>query len=153
MSRKQRYISLIESEAITLRFGSKYHFKHEFRERCQALLLSNKGWSIKQLAEHFEVVPHRVGRWFSDWESNGLMGLMRQSGQGRKTILGLDNQVHTQALAQAVHQYYQDVGRIKAELQTQLQLEMSNDTVKRFLKKIISPTTACARQQNLGKIH
>jgi hypothetical protein len=56
MSRKQRYIELSESEQATLREGSKYHSKHEFRERCQALLLSKKGWSIQQLAEHFEVV-------------------------------------------------------------------------------------------------
>jgi hypothetical protein len=59
---------------------------------------------------------------------------------------------HTQALAQALNQYYQHVGRIKAQLKTQLQLEMSNDRVKGFLKKIISPTTACVRQANLGKI-
>jgi hypothetical protein len=78
MRRKQSYIALNESEAITLRFGSKYHFKHAFRQGCQALLLSNKGWSIKHLAEHFEVVAHRVGRWFTDWQINGLVGLMRQ---------------------------------------------------------------------------
>jgi transposase len=132
MSRKQRYIELSESEQATLREGSKYHSKHEFRERCQALLLSKKGWSIQQLAEHFEVVPHTIGHWFNDWETRGLVGLMRHSGQGRKTILRLDNQAHTQALEKAVDQSYQDVGRIKVELETQLKLEMSNDTVKRF---------------------
>jgi transposase len=152
MSRKQRYIALIESEQITLRLGSNYHVKHEFRQRCQALLLSNKGWSIKQLAEHLEVGVHSISNWFNDWESSGLVGLMRQKGQGRKAILRLDNQEHTQALEKAVDAYYQDVGRIKAELETQLQLEMSNDRVKRFLKKIISPTTACARQPSLAKI-
>ena len=148
----KRYIELSKSEEETLRSGSKYHGKHEFRQRCQALLLSKKGRSIKQLAEHFEVGAHSLTNWFNDWEKQGLVGLMRQRGQGRKAILGLDSRPHTQALARAVDQHYQDVGRIKAELEVQLELEMSHDRVKRFLKKIISPTTASARQPSPAKI-
>jgi transposase len=111
---------LSKSEAETLGSGSQYHGKQEFGQRCQGLLLSKKGWIIKPLAEHFEVGAHTIPHWFQDWEKQGLVGLLRQKGQGRKAILGLD-------------QPYQEVGRIQAELEVQLQ--MSNERVKRWLKK------------------
>jgi transposase len=142
MSRRKRTIELSEPERITLREGSKHHPKHEFRIRCQALLLSGKGWSVKAIAHHLEVGEHAVSYWFTHWENQGLVGLMRQTGQGRKPKLSVSNQVHQQTLAQAVGHHYQDIARIKAELEASLGFSMSVDTVKRFLKKTITLGTA-----------
>lgn len=138
MSRRKRTIDLTEPERLTLREGSKHHLKHEFRLRCQALLLSGKGWSVKAIAHHLEVGEHAVSYWFTHWENQGLVGLMRQGGQGRKPKLSVGNQVHQQTLAQAVGHHYQDVARIKADLEASLGLPLSVDTVKRFLKKTIT---------------
>lgn len=146
MSRRKRTIDLTDAERLTLREGSKHHPKHEFRLRCQALLLSGKGWSAKAIAQHLEVGQHAVGNWFNHWEKQGLVGLMRQGGQGRKPKLSLANEAHQQTLAQAVGHHYQDVARIKAELEASLGFPMSVDTVKRFLKKTITLGTASGAQ-------
>jgi transposase len=133
---------LSESERLTLQEGTKHHPKYEFRLRCQSLLLSGKGWSVKSIAHHLEVGEHAVSYWFTRWENQGLVGLIRRGGQVRKSTLSVSNQVHQQTLAQAVTHHYQDVARIKADLEAHLGFPMSVDTVKRFLKKTVTPGTA-----------
>lgn len=137
MSRLKRCVSLSDAEQLTLREAIKNHPKHEFRRSCQALLWSHKGFSAKEVAEHTEVSQHSVGKWLTSWQEQGLVGLMRQKGQGRKPILSLTNLAHQHYLTKAVSAHYQDAERIKADLQTALGQSLSRDTVKRFLKKMI----------------
>ena len=134
---RKRCIELTETEQLTLREGIKNHPKHEFRRCCQALLWSHKGWAAKAVACELEVCPQTVGTWLTAWQNSGLVGLMRQQGQGRKPILSLTNSTHQQALDKAVEDHYQDSERISVDLQAALGLPMSHDTVKRFLKKTI----------------
>jgi len=134
---RKRCIELSDPEQLTLREGIKNHPKYEFRRCCQALLWSHKGWAAKAVASELEVCPQTVGHWLTNWQEAGLVGLMRQQGQGRKPILSVTNNAHQQALDKAVDAHYQDSERIKVELQTALGLSMSRDTVKRFLKKTI----------------
>lgn len=151
MSRQKRCITLSDTEQLTLREAIKNHPKHEFRRACQALLWSHKGFSAKEVAVHTDVSQHSVGKWLSLWQERGLVGLMRQKGQGRKPILSLTNRLHQQALNRAVTAHYQDAERIKADLQTALGKSMSRDTVKRFLKKIIIAGDASDARPNLSR--
>lgn len=151
MSRKKRYIKLTETEVFTLREGSKNHPKPEFRERCQALLLSHSGLSIRQIASHLGYCVQSVGSWYTEWENKGIIGLRRSKGQGRIPILSIDDQEHTLALSEAVCKHYQDVKSIKAEMTLALGQEMSTDTVKRFLKKIITVGDVSAQIRTTGK--
>jgi len=139
MSRKNKRIDLTESERITLREGSKYHPKPEFREKCHGLLLNHAGVTIQQIATHLEVNHNTVGNWIKAWEHTGIAGLNRKNGQGRKLILSVRNSTHTQILDKAVEAHRQNVKAIQAELIKELDKPMSSDTVKRFLKKIIIP--------------
>jgi len=141
MSRK-RHIQLTDAEQLTLQEGVKNHAKHEFRRAAQALLWNHKGWVLKTIATALEVCPQTVSNWLTAFEQQGLAGIMRQKGQGRKPMLSLTNESHQQALKKAVAAHYQDAGRIQAELQITLGRPMSRDTVKRFLKKMITPTIA-----------
>lgn len=95
---RKRCIELTDNEQLTLREGIKYHPKHEFRRCCQALLWSAKGWSVKAIATELEVCQVSVSSWLTNWQQQGLVGLMRQTGQGRKPILCLTNATHQQAL-------------------------------------------------------
>ncbi|MVM36527.1 helix-turn-helix domain-containing protein [Spirosoma sp. HMF3257] len=149
---RKRCIELTESEQITLREGIKYHAKHEFRRCCQALLWSAKGWSVKAIATELEVCQVSVSSWLTNWQNQGLVGLMRQKGQGRRSILSVTNTAHQQALKQAVSTHYQDAGRIKTDLEKALGQSMSRDTVKRFLKKTITLGTDFGEPPNLFKI-
>ncbi|AUD00874.1 helix-turn-helix domain-containing protein [Spirosoma pollinicola] len=152
MSRPKRCISLSDTEKLTLQEAIKNHPKYEFRRACQALLWSHKGFSAKEVAGHTEVSQHSVGKWLSAWQELGLVGLMRQKGQGRKPILNLTNSLHQQALSRAVTAHYQDAERIKADLQTALGQSMSRDTVKRFLKKMTTTGDASDVQPNPNKM-
>jgi len=143
MGRKRR-IELANSEQLTLQEGLKNHPKYEFRRAAQALLWNHKGWAVKTIAQALEVCPQTVSNWLTAFEEQGITGLMRQKGQGRKPILSMTNKTHQQALKKAVDAHYHDAGRIQADLQLALGQPMSRDTVKRFLKKTTTPTTAYA---------
>lgn len=148
---RKRCIELTDSELLTLREGIKQHPKHEFRRACQALLWSHKKWAAKTIATELEVCPQTVSNWLTAWQEDGLVGLMRRKGQGRKPILCLTNIVHQQVLNTAVDNYYQDAARIKAELEQALGQSMSKDTVKRFLKKTIIPGIVSGGRPNPNK--
>ena len=148
---QKRCIELTETEQLTLREGIRNHPKHEFRRCCRALLWSHKGWAAKAVASELKVCPQTVGQWLTNWQKTGLVGLMRQAGQGRKPILSVTNTTHQQALDQAVEAHYQDSERIKVDLQASLGLSMSRDTVKRFLKKTIIRGIASGGRPSPGK--
>lgn len=148
---RKRHIQLADLEQLTLQEGLKNHPKHEFRRGCQALLWNHKGWALKTIAAALEVCSQSVSNWLTAFEQDGLVGLMRQKGQGRKPILSITNTVHQQALSKAVDAHYQDAGRIQAHLQAALGQPMSRDTVKRFLKKTTTPTIAYAEAPKLTR--
>ncbi|WP_019991351.1 helix-turn-helix domain-containing protein [Rudanella lutea] len=150
MGRKRR-IELTDSEQITLQEALKNHPKHEFRRSAQALLWNHKGWAVKTIAQALNVCSQTVSNWLTAFEQEGLVGLRRQKGQGRRPILSIANPTHQQALTKAVAAHYQDAARIQAHLQTALGQPMSRDTVKRFLKKTITPTIAYAEAPKPSK--
>lgn len=138
MSRKEKHIELTETERLTLREGSKYHPRPEFRVKCQGLLLNHTGMGFKAIATHLGVNHNTVGNWVKTWETVGIAGLCRKNGQGRKPILSVSNAAHTDLLDKTVETHRQNVKAIRAELVKELATPMSTDTVKRFLKKIIT---------------
>lgn len=152
MSRKEKHIDLNKSEQITLREGSKYHPKVEFREKCRALLLNQAGVTIKQIATHLDVNHNTVGNWINTWQTTGIVGLNRKIGQGRNPILSVTNLKHIEQLDKAVEIHSQNVKAIQAELVKELNTAMSSDTVKRFLKKIVIHGDASAVVRMKAKI-
>lgn len=86
---RKRCIELTDSEQLTLREGLKYHHTHEFRRCCQTLLWRHKGWAAKAIATQIEVCQQTVSNWLSAFEQDGLAGLTRQKGQGRRPILSI----------------------------------------------------------------
>ena len=137
MSRREKHIELTEPEYDRLLKESKYHEKPEYREKCRALLLNHAGISIKQVAGHLKMSHVTIGNWLMGWEIDKFDSLARKKGQGCKPILVATNSTHIDLLDKAVGIHCQDVKGIKAELIKSLGKPMSNETVKRFLKKII----------------
>jgi transposase len=138
MGRNKRYIKLTPTEYDTLKAGEAHHPKSEFRRRCTSLLMSHTGLEMLFICDYFDINQTTLSGWFNAWENKGIAGLFRQPGQGRKPILSIHNVAHVTALDKAAESHYQDVKEIKVALQDALQINMSNDTVKRFLKKIIT---------------
>lgn len=146
-----RFVKLTEAEVLTLREGHKNHLQFQFRNRCQCLVLSHQGTPVAQLAKLFEISEITVYSWFDRWEKQGLVGLMNKPGRGRKAILSLQNSDHVRSVKSAVGKNPQSVKQVVAELETALETEMSPDTVKRFLKNLVSVSGASAPRPVQGR--
>jgi transposase len=146
-----RFVKLTEAELATLREGHKNHLQFQFRNRCQCLLLSHQGTTVAQLSKLFEISEITVYSWFDRWEKKGLSGLMNKPGRGRKAILSLQNSTHVKSVKSAVGKNPQSVKQVVAELETALDTEMSTDTVKRFLKNLVSVSGECAPRPAQGR--
>jgi hypothetical protein len=81
MSRKKRFVkALSDTEQYTLEEGFKYGSAPDFRQRCQILLLSNKGYEVKQIINLLDVSPHTVYSTMKSWREDALGGLVRKKG-------------------------------------------------------------------------
>lgn len=146
-----RFVNLTEAELVTLQEGHKNGSQFQFRNRCQCLVLSSQGRTVPELAEFFEVSKITIYSWLERWENKGLAGLMNKPGQGRKPILSLQNPQHIKSVKTAVGKNAQTLKAVVAELETTLDEKMSVDTVKRFLKNLVSATNAFAPRSSQGK--
>ena len=86
-----RYIKLSPSDKLLLSSIYKTHSKHHFREKCDAILLSDAGYKVPQLAIMFNKHCDTIRDWFNLWESEGISGFEIQSGRGVKAKLDKDN--------------------------------------------------------------
>jgi transposase len=106
---------------------------------------------VAQLSKLFEISEITVYAWLDRWEKLGLSGLMNRPGRGRKAILSLQNSTHVKSVKSAVGKNPQSVKQVVAELETALDTEMSTDTVKRFLKNLVSVSGASEPVSNRGR--
>jgi transposase len=146
-----RFVKLSEAELLTLQEGNKNGSQFQFRNRCQCLVFSHQGKTVPELAKFFEINRLTIYGWFDRWESGGVASLMNKPGRGRKPILSLQNPTHIEWVKTAVKKNAQSVKAMVAELETALDTEMSVDTVKRFLKNLVSATRESAPRSNSGR--
>ena len=76
---------------------------------------------------------------------------MNQPGRGRKPILSLQNPAHVESVKTVVKKNAQSIKAMVAELETTLATQMSVDTVKRFLKNLVSVSAASEPVSNRGR--
>lgn len=138
MSRKKRFVeALTDMEQYTLEQGFKYGPAPDFRQRCQILLLSYKGYEVKQIINMLDVSPHTVYSAMKSWREEGIAGLIRKKGQGRKATLQADNARHVEVTHKAVEKHAQNSRQILEELYSELDIApMSKRSLQRFLKKL-----------------
>jgi transposase len=128
-----RYIKLSEREQKLL--TDLYNSSSDvlIRERCQCLLLSGKGVKSKELMPIFDVTRITIYNWFDLWESEGLSGLSRKTGQGRKRILST---IPQEALEKLVSNNPQNLKIVMREIETQFAVSCHKETLKRQLKNM-----------------
>jgi len=146
-----RFVKLTEPEIETLQQGHKNGSQFQFRNRCFCLILSHQGKTVPELAQFFEVSRVTVYSWFDAWERRGITGLTNQKGQGRKPILSLQNPEQVQKVKAAIAKNPQSVKSAVAELEPQLQVQIHPETLKRFLKNLVSVSAASAPVSGRGK--
>jgi transposase len=78
---------LTRAEIITLEEMHDNHPLHLTRNRAHAILLSFKGNSVPIICGIYNVFRQTVSTWFSNWEEQGLNGLVDLPGRGRPSSL------------------------------------------------------------------
>lgn len=128
-----RYIKLseIEQESLTDLYASSVSVL--VRERCQCLLLSNKGIKSRELMQIFNVTRITIYHWFDLWDSEGISGLSRKVGQGRKRILA---SIPQSSLENMVSANPQNLNLVIKELEDQFAVCCHKETLKRQLKNM-----------------
>lgn len=141
MSRKKRYIqNLTSTEIEALTDGYKNGLAHHYRNRCQCILLSFEGNSVSDLCQFYEVSQLTIYNWFNRWESQGIEGLKIRSGRGRKRKLDFDNSDHVKQVKKSLKVENRNLNQLKNDLETELKLEISKSSLRRFLKKLVTDT-------------
>lgn len=138
MSRKRRYMKLEEEDRKDLLQAYKTGKSAAFRERCQAVLLSDEGKSISDLCSIFHVLPNAMTNWFNRWEVGKIEGLKTVVGQGRPLKVKVDDLPLIATIKAKVASNPQKLDTILAELEVESSLLMSRRTLKRFLKKVVT---------------
>lgn len=82
-----RYIQLSSEAQLVLEASYKTDERHHFREKCNALLLSNKGYTVPQIAGILSKCRDTIHSWFDKWEQEGIAGLAIKPGRGVKAKL------------------------------------------------------------------
>ncbi len=140
-----RYIKDITDQQIQeLKQVHKNSKSYQERNRCQCILLSHQGYQVQALAALFQVSDLSIYKWFNRFEKQGVAGLKNQKGKGRKAILTTSNAFHVEVVEKSIDQEKQRLKLAKAEIEAKLGACMSEMTLKRFLKKLVTDTNAYA---------
>lgn len=131
-----RQVILTESELITLETGFTNHPKAHARKRFHALLLSHRGWKVKQIAQLYNVRTRTVYTWMNRWETMGLVGLLLKAGRGLKPTLSVLDETVVQEVKKKALEFSRSLKTMAKELSQSLQLTISSSKLRRFLKKL-----------------
>lgn len=122
-----------EQELEELTLVKKSGESNQERIRAHAILLSNDGKTAKELAEIFIVSQRTIFQWFADYKESGLSSLKITQGRGRKLLLYSDE--HKEIIKKQIERYPHKPKKAYVYAMEELQLEISYETFKRFLKK------------------
>ena len=137
MSRKKRFIEkLTEEQKSSLEKGYRNGKSHIFRRKCQCILLSHKGKTVSELQKLYSVNRVSIYTWFNEWEAQGIDGLKLKPGRGRPPKLRLEDQKQVKTVKTLVENEPKNLNRVVGQLKSELGIELSKKTLKRFLKNL-----------------
>lgn len=148
MSRRRSFIKNLTTVEKELLEREKKHGKSDnYRKRCHAILLSNRGYTIDEIMGFLEVSRASVSSWFSAWKKSGIEGLKTKPGQGRRPKLNIDNTEHVEGVKKAAKQAVKDGENLLAKIQNELELEepITKRMLTLFLEKLVGSGNAAEK--------
>lgn len=139
MSRKKRFVEeLTEADIAILGLNKKNGNSSDFRTRCHVVLLSNKGYEVKDIEKILDLSRGTIYNCFNKWEKDKIEGLKTKPGQGRKPTLSIENSVHVEVVKKAVKEYAEKGTNLLAKIEEELEMEeeLSMKILRPFLKKL-----------------
>ena len=120
-----------ETQALLKRFYMMSK-KHETRQKAQCILLSNKGFSINQLIQFFDVHLNTIYNWLDGWDNEGLLSLYHKKGQGRKPLL---ESVKEQEIKDLIIENPKQLKKVISQIAEKHKVKISKSTLIRYIKK------------------
>ncbi len=133
MGSKNKFVSeLSETQIAQLNDLLESDWNVRTKQRAQAILLSNRRYSIDAIGLIVEYHRNTVSRWIDQWQERGIDGLLENEGRGRKKAL-------SQAEEERVLEWLKDDDRSTrgrlAKIQKELGKTISAATLRRLFKR------------------
>jgi transposase len=148
---KTKVIELSTGQRADLEKGYRRGKSHAFRMRCQIILLKSEQRSSLEVGHILGCCEMVVNNWLSRYEEEGLEGLETRPGRGRKPKLSAQNPLHLQTVKAEIAKHPQSVKTVVAKLEEELDVAIHPDTLKRFLKTLVTASVASARVLSRGR--
>jgi len=81
---------LTEAEKKELESRFKHHPSFRVRKRAHSILLSDRGFTISEIARIYQVDRDTISRWFARWREDGMDGLTDRFRSGRPPKLSAE---------------------------------------------------------------
>src|SRR4051794_10567060 len=96
-----RYVNdLSKAEEITLTQMMRHHSDFGSQMRAHGILLSASGYAINEIASIYGVHRNIVCCWITQWEQQGIVGLLTKERSGRPNKLTEEEQAYVKQLLQ-----------------------------------------------------
>ena len=128
-----KFISPLDTaEIISLQWMSREHPLPWSRARANAVLLSDQQMPLQSVASVCGVSRQTTSIWLTNWEQDGIWGLVDKPGRGRRKILSPDKETEVVDLIKASPR---SLNKVLAEIQKRWGIKLSKSTLKRLSKK------------------
>jgi len=126
-------LSLLEAEELTKGYKTGSH--HDFRIRCQIILLSGENMSVAQISKRLRKNIKTVYSTLEKYENKSIQGLANKQGQGR--ISNLDNLSENQIkyVRKVVDKKPQNLNEVVIQLVEKFGFHISKRMLITYLKK------------------
>lgn len=135
---KIKTLGLSQTQKLELEKGYHAGKSHAFHKRCQLVLLKEEGRPSKEVASIVKMCEMSVNNWLQRYGEEGVEGLKTKEGRGRKPLLS--KQKDSEAVRKAVEQNCQSLSAAKAAFEACSGKELSQETLRRFLKALVADT-------------
>ncbi len=148
---KKKIVELSGEQQLALEKGYRNGKSHVFRTRCQMILLKSENRTSIEVAEILGCCEVVVNNWLKRYQSAGIKGLETRPGRGRPPILSQQNPEHLHKVQKEIKRHPNSVKTVLAKLEEDLEFQMHPETLKRFLKKMVTDSVALERGSKRGR--
>lgn len=148
---KIKVIELTDEQRSGLEKGYKNGESHAFRQRCQMILLKSEERTSSEIADILGCCEMAVNNWVKRFEEEGVEGLKTRPGRGRPAILSNQNPEHLKRVEAEVRKHPNSLKTVLGNLEEELDLEMSEETLRRFLKKTVTDSVVSGKASSRGR--
>ena len=148
---KKKIVQLSVEQRAELEKGYRTGKSHAFRTRCQMILLKSENRTSTEVTAILGGCEVVINNWVNRFQAQGIEGLETRPGRGRPPILSQQNPEHLQTVQAQIKDHPNSVKTVVARLEEDLNLIMHPETLKRFLKKMVTDSVAQEHGSSRGK--